>query len=410
MTSMERREGRYLRRKAKRQAKRAYRIQNADTMEKLFSYENVYQAGLSCCKGVGWKASIQTYKAQLIPRTAKLRKELLNSTWKSKGFKRFTIIERGKLRRIASVDIEERTIQRCLCKNLLIPEFSSSFIYDNGASLKGKGTDFAMNRLTCHLQRHYRKYGTDGYVLLFDFSDFFNSAPHEPISFEINRRIPDGRICTLIETIMNNFAPIGFGLGSQTSQIECVMIPNPLDHMIKEKLHIKGYGRYMDDGYLIHHDKSYLEYCLSELNSKCNEIGITLNTRKTRIIPIKHGFVFLKTKFTLTETGKVLRKVNRDSAKRMHRKLRIYADWLITGRFTEADVICSFNSWKGHMERCNSYRILKRMTKELNKMLAAYKKQQTTMPTEIPPTESTEKVDLFPLQDKNKSPGRKARA
>lgn len=41
------------------------------------------------------------------------------------------------------------------------------------------------------------------------------------------------------------------------------MLPNKLDHFIKEKLGIKGYARYMDDGYLIHPSKEYLKECLT---------------------------------------------------------------------------------------------------------------------------------------------------
>lgn len=128
MTSKERREARYQRRKAAREKKRYERNNHFDTMEKLFSYENLHEAGLHCCKGVGWKASTQSFRTQMIPRLAKVRAELMNGTWKSKGFCKFTIIERGKKRNIASVDIEERAIQRCLCHNLLIPRIFF-FIY-----------------------------------------------------------------------------------------------------------------------------------------------------------------------------------------------------------------------------------------------------------------------------------------
>lgn len=85
------------------------------------------------------------------------------------GIFAFDLMERGKLRHIRSVHIAERVVQRCLCDNALVPLFSAAFVYDNAASLKGKGIDFAMDRLTCHLQRYYRKHGTDGWALVFDF-------------------------------------------------------------------------------------------------------------------------------------------------------------------------------------------------------------------------------------------------
>jgi len=51
------------------------------------------------------------------------------------------------------------------------------------------------------------------------------------------------------------------GLGSQTSQLFALLTLNEVDHFIKETLHIKYYGRYMDDLYLMHGDSQYLAQC-----------------------------------------------------------------------------------------------------------------------------------------------------
>ena len=258
MTSEERKEGRYQRRCARREAKRRARSEACGSFEQVFSYENLYKAGLACCKGVRWKCSTQRYLASLSENTARTRKALMDGTWKTMGFHEFDIMERGKLRHIRSVHISERVVQRCLCDNALVPLFSSAFIYDNAASLKGKGIDFAMGRMNRHLQRHYRKHGMQGGILVFDFTDYFNSAPQEPIHRENRRRLYDERVRERAEIFMADFGERGFGLGSQVSQIDALMLGNGLDHFIKEQLHIRGYGRYMDDGYLICEDDRYL--------------------------------------------------------------------------------------------------------------------------------------------------------
>lgn len=258
MTSEERKEGRYQRRRAGREAKRRARSEACGSFEQVFSYENLYKAGLACCKGVRWKCSTQRYLASLSENTARTRKALMDGTWKTMGFHEFDIMERGKMRHIRSVHISERVVQRCLCDNALVPLFSSAFIYDNAASLKGKGIDFAMDRMNRHLQRHYRKHGMQGGILVFDFTDYFNSAPQEPIHLENRRRLYDERVRERAESFMADFGERGFGLGSQVSQIDALMLANGLDHFIKEQLHIRGYGRYMDDGYLICEDVRYL--------------------------------------------------------------------------------------------------------------------------------------------------------
>ena len=200
MTSEERHEARYRRRKAERQRRRDGRSEACGNFEQVFSYEHLYRAGRECCKGVGWKCSTQRYLGNFTANIARTHRELMDGTWKTKGFFAFDLMERGKLRHIRSVHIAERVVQRCLCDNALVPLFSAAFVYDNAASLKGKGIDFAMDRLTCHLQRYYRKHGTDGWALVFDFSDYFNSAPHAPIYAESERRIRDERVQKLART------------------------------------------------------------------------------------------------------------------------------------------------------------------------------------------------------------------
>lgn len=40
---------------------------------------------------------------------------------------------------------------------------------------------------------------------------------------------------------------------------------------IKKQLHIKYYGRYMDDFYLMYENREYLKYCMEEIKKKCKE-------------------------------------------------------------------------------------------------------------------------------------------
>lgn len=364
-TSEERREARYQRRKAKRQESRDTLSRSCGSYEDVFSYEHLYEAGKNCSKGVLWKNSTQNYVSRMTTNTAATHEKLMARKFRSRGFHEFDLMERGKLRHIRSVHISERVVQRCLCDNILVKVFSNSFVYDNAASLKGKGVDFAMDRVDEHLHRYYRNHGVDGVrngaVLMGDFSNFFNSAPHGIIYSETERRIHDPDIRKLSNGFMEDFGPVGFGLGSQVSQIDALMVASPLDHFIKEALHIKHYGRYMDDFYLIHEDPEYLNYCLVEIRKKCVELGLTLNAKKTHIMPLRTGFKFLKTKFILTDTGKVVRKMNRGSPTRMRKKLHTFRRWMDEGKFTFADVNTAYQSWRGHMRRGNSTLVLRNM-------------------------------------------------
>ena len=52
----------------------------------------------------------------------------------------------------------------------------------------------------------------------------------------------------------------GLPIGNLTSQLFSNVYLNLLDQFIKRVLKIKHYGRYVDDGYLLYHNKKYLHY------------------------------------------------------------------------------------------------------------------------------------------------------
>ena len=358
MNSKERHEARYQRRKEERLRRKRERNEQYGDFDKVFTFDNLYCAFKKCCRGVGWKASTQRYKANALQNINDTLRSLQNGTYKSRGFYEFDVVERGKPRHIKSVHISERVVQRCLCDNALVPMFGKSFIYDNGACIEHKGIDFAVRRLVCHLQRHFRKYGTNGYALVFDFSRYFDNIQHEPLKEVVDKAFTDTRIARLVNGFIDDFGEVGLGLGSQISQVSALMYPNRLDHYIKEVLHIKHYGRYMDDGYLIHDSKEHLQHCLQEIRRLCAELGIKLNEKKTQIVKLSRGLNFLKRRFILTETGKVIVKPARKGITKMRRKLRTFKRWLVAGKMKMEDIRTSYTSWKGHMKQCNAYRTI----------------------------------------------------
>ena len=360
MTSEERRQGRYERRQKKRMEKKA-RLSKHDNFDEVFSYENLYKAYRQCRKNVGWKRSTQRYIFQAPLNVYRTRKRLMNGTFRSDGFFEFDIHERGKIRHIRSVTISERVVQRCLCDNALIPMIDRTFIYDNGATQKNRGYHFQMNRLKSHLQKHYRKYGSDGYILLFDFSKFFDRIDHGVIQRTMEREFTDKRIKSLAKHFVDCFGEEGVGLGSQVSQTYALASANRIDHFFKEYARIKYYGRYMDDGYIIHTSKDYLKRCLRWLKAMCKRFHIVLNEKKTKIVKLTHGFTWLKCRWYLTKTGKVIKKINKKSITRERRKLKKFLRMVESGIMTYQDVYTAFQSWRAYARNFDAYHTIERM-------------------------------------------------
>ena len=173
MTSEERREARYKRRVERRANSKREFCADCDSFQAVFSYSNLYSEYRKCRRGVSWKASVQKYITQAPLRVLETHDRLMNGKWRSGGFYEFDLNERGKTRHIRAVNIDERIVQGCLCDNALIPVLGRSFIFDNGASRKGKGYHFAIRRCCRHLRDHYRRHGCKGYILQFDFRKFF---------------------------------------------------------------------------------------------------------------------------------------------------------------------------------------------------------------------------------------------
>lgn len=361
MTSEERHKARYHRRVQRRREKKEEMCRGYDDFNEVFSYKNLYEAYRKCRRNVSWKASVQKYVSQAPIMVNRTYKQLQNGKFRSKGFYEFDLNERGKMRHIKAVPIQERVVQRCLCDNAMVPVLSRTFIYDNAASLERKGYHFAIRRCCQHLREHYRKYGTEGYILLFDFRKFFDSVSHRLCKKIMREEFSDSRITSLTEHFIDCFGENGLGLGSQISQTFALASANRLDHFIKEVCRIHGYGRYMDDGYLIHRSKEYLHHCLDGIRRMCRALEITINEKKTHIVRITHGFTFLQARIYLSDTGRVVRKIPHKSVTMERRKLKRILRLVEKGKMTCEEAWKSFQSWRAYARNFRAYRTIRGM-------------------------------------------------
>lgn len=361
MTSLERKEARYQRRKTARVERKAAQCSRFDDFDRVFSYKNLYHSYKLCRRNVGWKASVQKYITNAPLNVYQAYERLQKGRYKPGSFYEFDVYERGKKRHIKSVTIGERVIQRCLCDNALVPVLGRTFIHDNGACMINKGYSFTINRLCLHLRQHYRKYGTEGYILLFDFRKFYERVSHKVINAVLNREFSDERLIRITKSLIDTFGETGLGLGSPVSQILALTSANRLDHYIKEVCRIKGYSRYNDDGYLLHPSKEYLQRCLEGIKKLCAELEITLNEKKTQIVKLSHGFTFLKVRFFLLDSGRIVRKVCRRSVTKMRQKLKSLRQKVNDHKMSFNDVYQSMQSWRAYALNFNAYRTIQSM-------------------------------------------------
>lgn len=286
-----------------------------------------------------------------------------DGTYRIGGYRTFMVHD-PKERRIEALSFRDRVVQHCLCDNILKPYFENRLIYDNAACREGKGTDFARNRLTGFLREHYKRHGTRGYILKYDVHHYFASIDHHTL-IGMLCDIPDIRVLALLYHIIKSHdgsvdpktgRGMGLPLGNQTSQWFALYYLDPLDRLIKERMRVRHYVRYMDDGVLLHESKEYLREVLARMRAMAKELRLEFN-QKTQIVPISEGVDFLGFRFYLTNTGKVIRRLRTSSKRRWKRRLKKYAEEYRDGERSLEEINRSIVGYNGHLTHGHTWKL-----------------------------------------------------
>lgn len=297
--------------------------------EKVYNFENLYRAYRKARRGKRWKGAAAKFEVNLLEALNLLSVQLQSHTYRLSPYNTFKVYE-PKERVVMSNSYKDKVVQHALCD------------------------------------------GVDGWVLKCDISKYLYNIKHDALKSLIRKYISDPDCLWLLDMIIDSTeGNVGIPIGNQSSQIFALLYLSSLDHMVKEKLGIKFYGRYMDDFYLIHEDKEYLRYCWKEIERHVNELGLSLNA-KTNIYPLKNGIDFLGFHSYLTESGAVIRKVRRKSKNNARRRLTKMRGLLETGKITPEKVEQSYKSWRGHASKGNCYHLIRNMDQHYNKLFGQY--------------------------------------
>ena len=326
-------------------------------LEDMTDPETLLKTANTCASGVRWKASVQRFEIDQLRWIATIRREVTDRTFKGRGFKRFDIVERGKLRHIQSVHISERMVQKLLCNEVLKPVVYPRLIYDNTASQEGKGVALALKRLKEHLRWRFARYGKAGGILLMDYHDFFASIPHEELIQGLFSLYDDRRLDYFVRFFIDAFdGDRGLGLGSETSQVGAIYYPTPIDKLLSDQLGIHCRARYMDDSYAIHHDRHYLEWVYDVVRDAAKFLGIQVNEKKTTIRPLTDDFVFLKKRVHIEDSGRIVLRLTRENIAEERRRILVCREEYDAGRMSAASVWQSYQSWRGYAKQYNGYK------------------------------------------------------
>jgi retron-type reverse transcriptase len=322
----------------------------------MCEFDVLYEAYLEARKGKRSKAGTAQYEANALACTEKLSHILRTKIYRPGKFETFYVYE-PKKRLVQAPAFVDKVVLHAVVDNILYEEITKSFIRNNHASQKGKGTHDGLMRLSEAMLDYYRKNNTaEGWVLKGDVRHFFASIDHDILKKKLwtltQKRGIDPQIYCLLCIYIDTTD--GLPLGYQTSQLLALLFLDEFDHLLKEKYHVRYYGRYMDDFYVIAPDKKYLQKLLVEIKAWMGDSGLELNN-KTGIFPLKNGIDFLGFHTYLTETGGVVRKLRRDSIDRIRAKVRYWQSAYPAGEITQEKILEQFDGWDAHAAHGDTY-------------------------------------------------------
>jgi hypothetical protein len=252
------------------------------------------------------------------------------------------------------------------------------------------------------------EHGTnDGYILLGDFTGYYANIPHDKCmrvlehfltrsldddelritlrllsemfrSFRVDvsrfsddeiQKFRDGKVDQMLNLNADpatltgeKFLDKGVDIGNQNSQSIGLIYPYRFDNYAKIVRGIQGYGRYTDDFYAIASEREILNRLLDGLREIAKDFGLIINERKTRIVKLSGFYRHLQNGYSLTETGRVIRKINPKSITRERRKLKAYKRLLDAGTISYTDIENVFKSWMGGNYKRMSHRQIYNMS------------------------------------------------
>jgi retron-type reverse transcriptase len=302
------------------------------------------------------------------------------------------IVDNPVKREIFAADFRDRVVHHLLI-NKLNPLFERTFIYDNYACRKGRGTHFGIQRIDRFIKQCSHNYTRDCYVLKLDIQGFFMAIDKRILWEKLRDLIthqyhqPDKSIVlTLCHKILSNnpikncfikgarsdwqdlppdkslfhSAPAcGLPIGNLTSQIFANVYLNTLDHFIKHDLGIRYYGRYVDDFVLVHPNHAHLKALIPTIADFLQStLKLTLHPRKIYLQHYSKGIHFLGMVIQSNhiKNGKRIKGNFYDAIRRHNQVAKSHKP----SREEQASFLSSINSYLDVMKHYNTYRFRKR--------------------------------------------------
>ncbi|QNM12395.1 reverse transcriptase [Absiella sp. AM27-20] len=336
----------------------------------ICSMENLRKAHKKARKGKAFYREVKMVDQDPEKYLSAIRETLLNKTFKTSEYTIFERKEGNKLRLIYKLPYYPDRIVQWAIMLIFEPILIKGLTNDTYSAIPGRGAHKALLKLKKELNNDVQ--GTQ-YCLKLDMQKYYQSIPHRKLKEAYRRRFKDPDLLWALDEIIDSTeGEIGIPIGNYISQYSGNVYLSSLDHWLKEDKRIKHYFRYMDDMVILHESKEFLHDLYEEINTYASEtLGITVKDN-WQVFPTNiRGVDFLG--YRVFKDFVLLRK---STAKNLKRKMRSVKRKIENGGRISYTDYCSFNSYKGWLKYCDSFRLYEKYMAPLEESMREYYERQ----------------------------------
>ena len=327
-----------------------------EQFEKAVSLNEITKGAWECLREVRNKDGPMEFCFTALGSGKALRDELLAGRYHERKGNR-VIITRPKPRVATAPWFRDRVWQRSMCNNGVYEDLVGGSPWESMACQKDKGTDIAI-RATIHIlqELHLKAPGKPVWGRHLDVRKFFPSTPQHLIKRLDRERIREPRFLPYLEEIIDHHADErtpeeiaadphgkrGTGLGSQINQLHQVALLDEIDREILPTVH--GYLRFNDDFLLLDHDPTKVDAAAGRIRERLAEMGLEMTDKAGRF-RADRGFSFLRKRFLLKPSGKIVLRLHREALAEERHILKSLKKKLDAGERSYSQIKAHYQSW-----------------------------------------------------------------
>lgn len=385
-----------------------------DLFNSICSMDNLYRAYQNAKSGKGWYKEVKQIEKRPFYYLAGLQYMLKNHLFKTSEYEIFILNEGKKKRDVYKLPFFPDRIAQWAILQVIEPFLVANMTTDTYSAIPGKGIQPIVN----DLRGYYKTKRVDGkkksvwvpsillsdeentrYCYKIDLHHYYQSINHEVLKQKFRKVFKDPELLWLLDEIADSINTAteedlielslsgeievdpntGIPIGNYMSQYSGNFYLSSFDHWVKEELHVKHYYRYMDDVVIFASSKEELHEIHRKVTAYTRDY-LHLNIKGNyQIFPTKvRGVDFVGYRFFGEYT--LLRKSTAINFKRKMRAYRKKMENNIPPTYSEW---CSFNSYKGWLGNCDSYRLSKKYIEPLIDYMQDYYEKEVKGHAEV---------------------------